>query len=307
MMHKQRGVVVKKLALLKELRGYRTGVDENGDRVEERRDEVQFNINVSLNSEDEVLIEFGEAYKALVIRAFKHYDGDKGEGHYKEYELTDEKYNKKLARGWAKRKSNDSNQTVVGKEDKNYLAQVLAANIIQSKFLGGDVPGFVRRRSGRADAAGGTPDQQYEGVARGVSGVNGRMPAPNPSQRQAKLRPSQAVVAEPKIAPQNVIKSLDEEHKDYKHERPLEVYLSYCNRFASHNLRKEGLSVEHYPFSPEDLRQQVLERKMLEAMTGRRGWRDPVDLSGLLKVESIQVAMEAVYLGRKLVLVVKSW
>ena len=140
-----------------------------------------------------------------------------------------------------------------------------------------------------------------------MSGVNGRMPAPNPSQRQAKLRPSQAVVAEPKIAPQNVIKSLDEEHKDYKHERPLEVYLSYCNRFASHNLRKEGLSVEHYPFSPEDLRQQVLERKMLEAMTGRRGWRDPVDLSGLLKVESIQVAMEAVYLGRKLVLVVKSW
>lgn len=34
----------------------------------------------------------------------------------------------------------------MSKEDKNYLQQVLAANILQTKFLGNDVRGFVRIR-----------------------------------------------------------------------------------------------------------------------------------------------------------------
>lgn len=76
-----------------------------------------------MNSEDEILIEFAEAYKALVIRAFKRYDGETGKDkkYYEDYEIQDERFKKRLVKGWAKRKSNDSMQTVVSKEDNDYL------------------------------------------------------------------------------------------------------------------------------------------------------------------------------------------
>ena len=63
-------------------------------------DILDLQLKVSLSAEDEILIEFSEAYKGLIKRSF-YYQG------IENYKLQDEKANKKLIRGWLKKSSNN--------------------------------------------------------------------------------------------------------------------------------------------------------------------------------------------------------
>lgn len=56
-------------------------------------DIMNLGLKVSLSAEDEILIEFSEAYKGLIKRSFE-INGTKN------YKLQDEKANKKLIKGW---------------------------------------------------------------------------------------------------------------------------------------------------------------------------------------------------------------
>lgn len=90
-------------------------------------DILDLQLKVSLSAEDEILIEFSEAYKGLIKRAFYH-------NQIINYKLLDEKANKKLIKDWQRKSrinGDDDTQTAVSKEDKNYLTQYLAALIIQ--------------------------------------------------------------------------------------------------------------------------------------------------------------------------------
>jgi len=63
---------------------------------------LNLELNVSLSAEDEILIEFSEAYKGLIKRSFET-TGTKN------YHLQDEKANKKLIRGWQKKSKGNRN------------------------------------------------------------------------------------------------------------------------------------------------------------------------------------------------------
>jgi hypothetical protein len=89
-------------------------------------DILDLQLKVSLSAEDEILIEFSEAYKGLIKRSFMHQG-------IENFRLQDEKANKKLIKGWLKKSRNNRDadtQTAVSKEDKNYLTMYLAAMMI---------------------------------------------------------------------------------------------------------------------------------------------------------------------------------
>ena len=61
-------------------------------------------------------------------------------------------------------------------------------------------------------------------------------------KQKEKMSPSELVIFEPRIQPQNVVKSLDDEYYEIRNQKAKRVFLNNCNKFALNKVKKNMFS-----------------------------------------------------------------
>ena len=67
------------------------------------------------------------------------------------------------------------------------------------------------------------------------------------------MSPSELVIFEPRIQPQNVLKNLNDEFYEMRYQKSKRVFLNSCNKFALNKIKKNMFSAQDYVFSLRDV------------------------------------------------------
>jgi len=71
-------------------------------------------------------------------------------------------------------------------------------------------------------------------------------------KQKEKMSPSELIIFEPRIQPQNVVKNLDDEFYEMRNQKAKRVFLNSCNKFALNKIKKNMFSAQDYVFSRKD-------------------------------------------------------